>query len=375
MRIGVPKEIKTKEFRVGLIPNSVAELVKDGHEVYVEANAGSGIGITDQEYQQAGATVCSNVADIFGTCEMIVKVKEPQWEEIDQLQPNQILFTYLHLASDKDKTLHLLNSGASCVAYETVTDASGALPLLAPMSAIAGRMSVQVGANLLEKHNGGKGVLLSGVPGVLPANVVILGAGVSGSNALKIATGMGAQVTVIDKNLDKLNMLDTIYGPKIKTVYSTHNNVADAIKNADLLIGAVLIPGAVAPKLVTEDMVKSMAPGSVIVDIAIDQGGCVETSKPTTHSQPTFVKHGVIHYCVTNMPGAVAKTSTYALNNATLPYIRMLANDGLIKSMVNHEGLKNGLNIWNRAVVNQEVAMAFDLHYAPAFVHRQPNIK
>lgn len=371
MRIGVPKEIKTKEFRVGLVPGSVAELVKDGHEVYVETNAGSGIGITDQDYQQAGATIFSNATDIFDAAEMIVKVKEPQWEEIDKLKPNQILFTYLHLAADKDKTMHLLQSGASCIAYETVTDAAGTLPLLAPMSAIAGRMSVQVGAHYLEKQNGGKGILLSGVPGVPPANVVILGAGVSGSNALKIATGMGAQVTVIDKNIERLNQLDTIYGSKIKTVYSTTSNIADAVKSADLLIGAVLIPGAVAPKLVTEDMVKTMSAGSVIVDIAIDQGGCTETSSPTTHTKPTYVKHDVIHYCVTNMPGALASTATHALNNATLPYVKILANNGLERAMLNYPGLKNGLNVWSQCIVNEEVANAFGMTYAPAFHRRQ----
>jgi len=373
MRIGVPKEIKTKEFRVGLIPSSVTELVNEGHEIYVETNAGIGIGITDQEYQQAGATIFLKAEDIFNVCDMIVKVKEPQWEEIDKLKPNQILFTYLHLAAEQDKTMHLLRSGASCIAYETVTDSSGMLPLLAPMSIIAGRMSVQIGAHFLEKHNGGKGILLSGVPGVLPADVVILGAGVSGSNALKIAVGMGAHVTVIDKNIDKLTILDNLYGSKIKTVYSTKNNIALAVQHADLLIGAVLIPGAVAPKLVSEEIVKSMSPGSVIVDIAIDQGGCIETSKPTTHSKPTYVEHGVTHYCVTNMPGALAKTATYALNNATLPYIKILANNGLERAMWSYPGLKNGLNIWSQNIVNEQVANAFGLPYAPAFVHRHSN--
>lgn len=370
MRIGVPKEIKIKEFRVGLVPGSVAELVNSGHDVYIETNAGANIGIDDREYIQAGATILKRSEDIFDVSEMIVKVKEPQWEEIDKLKPGQIVFTYLHLAADREKTMHLLNSGVSCVAYETVTDTAGLLPLLAPMSAIAGRMSVQVGAHFLEKNNGGKGILLSGVPGVEPANVVILGAGVAGSNALKIAVGMGAQVTVIDKNLEKLNLLDSLYGSRIKTVYSTRKNITTAVESADLLIGAVLIPGAVAPKLVTEDIVKSMTPKSVIVDIAIDQGGCIETSLPTNHSKPTYYTHDVLHYCVTNMPGSVAKTATYALNNATLPYIKILADNGLERTMWNHDGLRNGLNIWSQNVVNQEVATAFGLPWAPAFIDR-----
>jgi len=370
MRIGVPKEIKIKEFRVGLVPGSVAELVNSGHDVYIETNAGANIGIDDREYIQAGATILKRSEDIFDVSEMIVKVKEPQWEEIDKLKPGQIVFTYLHLAADREKTMHLLNSGVSCVAYETVTDTAGLLPLLAPMSAIAGRMSVQVGAHFLEKNNGGKGILLSGVPGIEPANVVILGAGVAGSNALKIAVGMGAQVTVIDKNLEKLNLLDSLYGSRIKTVYSTRKNITTAVESADLLIGAVLIPGAVAPKLVTEDIVKSMTPKSVIVDIAIDQGGCIETSLPTNHSKPTYYTHDVLHYCVTNMPGSVAKTATYALNNATLPYIKILADNGLERTMWNHDGLRNGLNIWSQNVVNQEVATAFGLPWAPAFIDR-----
>jgi len=320
MKIGVPKEIKNHEYRVGLTPASANELVSHGHEVVIETNAGAAIGFDDQQYKKAGAAIASNAEDIFSTSEMIVKVKEPQPNECRQLREDQILFTYLHLAPDPEQARLLLASGASCVAYETVTDSKGGLPLLAPMSEVAGRLSIQAAAHHLEKAQGGSGVLLGGVPGVEPGNVVIIGGGVVGINAAQMAIGMGADVTIIDKSLDRLRELSEIFGSRIKPVYSTKDSISKLTETADVVIGGVLIPGASAPKLVTREHLDNMKTGSVIVDVAIDQGGCFETSKATTHAEPTFVVDDVVHYCVANMPGAVARTSTQALNNATLPF-------------------------------------------------------
>jgi alanine dehydrogenase len=363
MRVGVPKEVKTHEYRVGLVAGSVRELIHHGHQVVVERGAGSGIGIEDSEYLRAGAAIAASAAEVFDTADMIVKVKEPQPGEIAQLRQGQVLFTYLHLAADKKQTEGLLRSGATCIAYETVTDARGGLPLLAPMSEVAGRMSVQVGAHCLEKEQGGKGVLLGGVPGVKAAKVVIIGGGVSGTNAARMAMGMEAYVTVIDKSLHRLYELDLQFGSQLHTLFSTVENIENEVVEADLVIGAVLVPGAAAPKLVTRDMVERMKPGSVIVDIAIDQGGCFETSRPTTHAHPTYVEHGVVHYCVTNMPGAVARTSTFALNNATLPFISALADKGWQKALTEDVNLRRGLNIHAGAVTFEAVAKDLGLPF------------
>ena len=327
MKIGVPKEIKNHEYRVGLTPASVRELTSRGHEVLVQTGAGAAIGLTDEEYVAAGAKIAADAASTFATAEMIVKVKEPQPQECAMLRPGQILYTYLHLAPDPEQTAALIKSGAICIAYETITGANGGLPLLAPMSEVAGRMAVQAGAAHLEKSKGGCGVLLGGVPGVPAAHVVIIGAGMVGTNALQMAVGLGARVTVIDKSVDRLRQLDLIFGNRISTVYSTAHNIEEAVLDADLVIGGVLIPGAAAPKLVTASMVSRMKKGAVVVDVAIDQGGCCETSHPTTHAEPTYVVDGVVHYCVANMPGAVARTSTFALNNATIGHA--LALNGL----------------------------------------------
>ena len=326
MKIGVPKEIKIHEYRVGMVPAGVLELVRAGHEVLVESGAGSGIGFEDAHYRAAGATITSRAAEIFSSADLVVKVKEPQISECKQLRRGQILFTYLHLAADREQALALVASGATAIAYETVTAPDGSLPLLTPMSEVAGRMSVQVGAHCLQKANGGFGVLLGGVPGVAPAKVVVLGGGVSGTHAAEMAVGLGADVTVVDRSVKRLRELSALYGNRLKTVYSTAHAIEELVRDADLVIGAVLIAGAAAPKLVTETMVKTMKAGAVLVDIAIDQGGCFETSRPTTHAEPTYVRDGVIHYCVTNMPGAVPRTSTVALTNATLPYVRSLAD-------------------------------------------------
>src|SRR6201997_682454 len=328
VHIGVPKEIKTHEYRVGLTPAGVRELVTHGHKVTVEHNAAAGIGIADDVYRSAGAAVVDTAAELFATTDLIVKVKEPQPSEIAMLRQGQVLFTYLHLAADKAQTEGLLHTGATCIAYETVTDRSGALPLLAPMSEVAGRMSVQVGAHCLEKEQGGAGVLLGGVPGVAPAKVVVLGGGVSGTNAARMAVGLEASVTIIDRSLPRLKELDLQFGPRATTLYATVEAIEQQVLAADLVIGAVLVPGAAAPKLVSREMVQAMRPGSVLVDIAIDQGGCFETSRPTTRSDPTYVEEGIVHYCVTNMPGAVARTSTQALNNATLPCVLAIADQG-----------------------------------------------
>jgi alanine dehydrogenase len=345
MRVGVPKEIKNNEFRVGLTPPSVHELVARGHRVIVEAGAGAGIGLTDEQYTAAGATMVASAQDVFAQAEMIVKVKEPQPQECAMLRPGQILYTYLHLAPDPEQTAALVKSGAVCIAYETITGPGGGLPLLAPMSEVAGRMSIQAGASHLEKSKGGAGILLGGVPGVAAGHIVIIGAGVVGTNALQMAVGIGARVTVLDKNVDRLRQLDLIYGNRITTLYSNTHAIEEAVLSADLVIGGVLVPGAAAPKLVTRAMVARMKKGAVVVDVAIDQGGCFETSHPTTHADPTFVVDGVVHYCVANMPGAVARTSTFALNNATIGHAVALANKGWRKALRDDPHLRNGLNV------------------------------
>ncbi len=365
MIIGVPKEIKNHEYRVGLTTSSVRELVFHGHSVLVEKNAGSGVGIHDADYVKAGAHIVSTAEEVFAKAEMIVKVKEPQPNECLMLRPGQILFTYLHLAPDLEQTKALMNSGCIAIAYETVTDRRGGLPLLAPMSEVAGRMSIQAGAHCLEKAQGGSGVLLSGVPGVPTARVVILGGGVVGTNAARMAMGLEAQVTVIDKSLDRLKELDLQFGPSLHTIYATIDAIEEHIINADLVVGAVLIPGGAAPRLVTREMISKMKKGSVIVDVAIDQGGCVEGAKPTTHANPTFTIDGVIMYCVANMPGAVARTSTFALNNATLPFTLALANKGWKKALLDDEHLRNGLNVCEGKITYQAVANAHKLPYAP----------
>jgi alanine dehydrogenase len=366
MRIGVPKEIKVHEYRVGLTPASVAELVAHGHEVFVETKAGQGIDCPDKAYEKAGAKILADPASVFETAEMIVKVKEPQPQEIAMLRPGQILFTYLHLAADKEQALGLMKSGAICIAYETVTSRNGSLPLLKPMSEVAGRMSVQVGAHYLEKEQGGRGILLGGVPGVSPATVAILGGGVSGVNAAQMAVGMRADVTIYDINMERLAELDMFFSSQIKTAYASRAAIASAVEKAELVIGAVLVPGAAAPKLVTRDMLKTMKRGSVLVDIAIDQGGCFETSHPTTHADPVYEVDGIIHYCVANMPGAVARTSAFALNNATLPFALRIANLGAAKAMQQDPHLADGLNVSDGKIRNEAVAEALGLPYEPA---------
>ncbi|OOF20848.1 alanine dehydrogenase [Salinivibrio sp. IB574] len=366
MIIGVPKEIKNHEYRVGMVPASVRELISHGHSVYVETNAGSGIGFSDDDYKAAGASILPTAADVFAKAEMIVKVKEPQAVERAMLREGQILFTYLHLAPDFPQTEDLIKSKAVCIAYETVTDSKGRLPLLAPMSEVAGRMSIQAGAQALEKSHGGSGMLLSGVPGVEPAKIVVLGGGVVGSNAARMAVGLRADVTILDKNVDTLRRLDEEFQGRAKVVYSTEETLEQHVLNADLVIGAVLIPGAAAPKLVNEDHIKRMKPGAAVVDVAIDQGGCFATSHATTHADPTYIVDDVVHYCVANMPGAVARTSTVALNNATLPYIVKLANKGYRDALVEDQHLRNGLNVIHGQVTIKEVAEGFELPYVDA---------
>ncbi len=366
MLIGVPKEIKNHEYRVGLVPSSVRELVHHGHKVIVETNAGTGIGFSDKDYKTAGASIVNSAEQVFAKAEMIIKVKEPQPKECKMLRKGQLLYTYLHLAPDPQQTEGLIKSGATAIAYETVTSAKGGLPLLAPMSEVAGRMSVQVGAHYLEKEPGGAGILLGGVPGVRAANVTVLGGGVSGTHAIRMAMGMEAQVTVIDRSLDRLRQLDETFGSKLNTIYSTVDAIEHYVTDADLVIGAVLIPGAAAPKLVSRKMIKAMRPGSVVVDIAIDQGGCFETSHATTHADPVYVVDGVTHYCVANMPGAVARTSTFALNNATLPFAIALANKGYKRALVEDAHLMEGLNIHDGKVTYKAVAQALKLKYTPA---------
>src|SRR3990167_4218494 len=356
MLIGVPKEIKNHEYRVGMVPGSVRELVLQGHNVIVEHNAGIGIGFTDADYEAAGAKVLATADEVFAKADMIVKVKEPQAVERARLREGQILFTYLHLAPDLEQTQDLIKSKATCIAYETVTSASGGLPLLAPMSEVAGRMSIQAGATALQKANGGRGILLGGVPGVEHGKVVILGGGVVGANAALMAVGLGAQVIVLDRNVDVLRRLVAQFGTRIETVFSSADAVERHVLDADLVIGGVLIPGAAAPKLVTADMVKRMKPGSAAVDVAIDQGGCFETSHATTHADPTYIVDDVVHYCVANMPGAVPRTSTFALNNATLPFIIELANKGAKKALADNAHLRNGLNVHAGMVTYEPVA-------------------
>ncbi|ONM44678.1 alanine dehydrogenase [Halopseudomonas pachastrellae] len=360
MYIGVPTEIKNHEYRVGLTPDSVRELTGHGHQLLVQSGAGSAIGFSDEAYREAGARLVSR-EQVFSDSELVVKVKEPQAEERRLLRPGQTLFTYLHLAPDPAQTRDLLASGATCVAYETVTDAQGRLPLLAPMSEVAGRMAIQAGAGCLEKARGGRGVLLGGVPGVPAGRVVILGGGVVGSNALAMAVGLGAQVMVLDKSLDVLRRLDAQYGNRIETRYATATAVEAALLQADLVIGAVLVPGAAAPKLISADLIQRMPAGSVLVDVAIDQGGCAQTSKPTTHAEPTYVVDEVVHYCVANMPGGVARTATQALNNATLPFVQALAEKGVARALREDAHLANGLNVSHGALCNAEVGAALDL--------------
>ena len=360
MRVGVPKEIKNNEFRVGLTPGSVREYVANGHEVCVETNAGIGIGVDNDAFIAAGAKILDTAAEVFKCADMIVKVKEPQPSEWVQLREGQILYTYLHLAPDPAQTKGLLDSGCTAIAYETVTDAKGGLPLLAPMSEVAGRLSIQAAATALQKPNGGRGILMGGVPGVNPAKVTVIGGGVVGTHAIKMAVGLGAEVTVLDRSLPRLRELDDLFVGRVKTLYSTVDALEEEVFASDAVIGAVLIPGAAAPKLVSRKMLSGMKPGAVLVDVAIDQGGCFETSKATTHENPTYVVDGIVHYCVANMPGAVPLTSSYALNNATLPFGLLLANKGL-EALTMDENLRNGLNVHRGLVTNKPVADALKL--------------
>ncbi|KMN29737.1 MULTISPECIES: alanine dehydrogenase [Chromobacterium] len=363
MLIGVPKEIKNHEYRVGLTPSGVRELVANAHKVLVQTQAGLAIGFTDEQYIQAGASIASSAEETFERSDMIVKVKEPQPVECRMLRRDQILFTYLHLAPDPEQTKLLLESDAIAIAYETVTDERGGLPLLAPMSEVAGRMAIQAGAHALEKAQGGRGVLLGGVPGVAPARVVVIGGGVVGLNAARMAMGAGAEVTILDKSLPRLKEIDMVFGGRIKTLVSNSANIEDCLREADLVIGAVLIPGAAAPKLVTRPMLKIMKPGAVLVDVAIDQGGCFETSRPTTHQDPIYVVDGIVHYCVANMPGGVARTSTQALTNATLPYTLELANKGWRQALLDNAHLRNGLNVCRGRLTYPAVAQALGLPF------------
>lgn len=361
MRVGTPKEIKNHEYRVGLTPESVRELIEHGHEVQVERSAGMGIGATDEHYHEAGAYLVDSAEQLFAECDMVVKVKEPQAIERAMLRPGQILYTYLHLAPDPQQTADLVKSGATCIAYETVTG-KGGLPLLKPMSQVAGRMSIQAGATALEKAHGGRGVLLGGVPGVSPAKVAVIGGGVVGFNAAQMAAGLGADVTILDRDPDVLEKLGNYFEARAKTRFSNLANLSECVAEADLVVGAVLIPGAAAPKLVTRDMLSSMKPGAVLADVAIDQGGCFETSRATTHDDPTYVVDGIVHYCVANMPGAVSRTSTYALNNVTLPHALRIADLGWKDAMRLDADLAEGLNVWDGHVTYEAVAR--DLGYA-----------
>ncbi|HEY6454197.1 MAG TPA: alanine dehydrogenase [Steroidobacteraceae bacterium] len=356
MRIGVPTEIKIQEYRVGLVPAAVRELTSAGHSVMVQSGAGAGAGCSDEDYRSAGATLVADAAAVVNDSELIVKVKEPQSEECTRMRRDQVLFTYLHLAADRLQTEALIKSECVAIAYETVTAADGSLPLLTPMSEVAGRMAIPIGAQYLQKGNGGCGVLLGGVPGVACAKVVVIGAGIAGSNALQMAHGLHAEVTAIDRSIRRLRELDVQFHGAVHTVYSTTDNIERAVADADLVIGAVLIPGAAAPKIVTAAMIHRMRPGSVVVDIAIDQGGCIETSRPTSHAAPTYTVDGVVHYCVTNIPGAVPRTSTFALNNATLPYVKALADKGWERATTEDRGLRAGLNVVRGTVVHPAVA-------------------
>lgn len=366
MRIGVPREIKNHEYRVGLTPASVHELTVRGHEVTVQADAGAAIGLTDEQYRAAGAKIAPAAAVIFAWADMIVKVKEPQLGECRMLRPGQVLYTYLHLAPDPGQTKALVESGAVCIAYETITGPGGGLPLLAPMSEVAGRMAVQAGAHYLEIKHGGRGVLMGGVPGVAPAQVVVIGAGVVGTNALQVAVGMGASVTVLDKNVDRLRQLDLVFGNRIRTVYSNVDSIEEAVLDADIVVGGVLVPGAAAPKLVTSSHISRMKKGAVVVDVAIDQGGCFETSRPTTHADPVYLVDGVVHYCVANMPGAVARTSTFALNNATIAYALAIADKGWKAAMKDNVHLRRGLNVCQGQVTYEAVARERGYPYVDA---------
>lgn len=366
MLIGVPKEIKNHEYRIGLTPASVRELVNHGHQVMIQNDGGKAIGFENSQYQASGAEIVQSPEEIFDRADMIIKVKEPQPNECAMLKRDQLLFTYLHLAPDPEQTQLLVNSGASCVAYETVTDRSGSLPLLAPMSEVAGRMSIQAGAHHLEKAQGGSGILLGGVPGVAPGKVTVIGGGVVGTHAAEMAVGLGAEVTILDRSLPRLRQLDELFKGRVRCVYSTAQAVSDYCTDSDLVIGAVLIPGAEAPKLLTREMIGQMRDGSVVVDVAIDQGGCFETSKATTHAEPTYVIDGVVHYCVANMPGGVARTSTMALNNATLPFALALANKGLKQALLDDEHLLKGLNVHQGKVTYEAVGAALGYDYVPA---------
>ncbi|MDP3761632.1 MAG: alanine dehydrogenase [Ramlibacter sp.] len=366
MLIGVPKEIKNHEYRVGLTPASVRELTAHGHQVLVQSGAGAAIDLTDAQYQAAGAQLAAAASDIFSRADMVVKVKEPQPAECEMLRPGQILYTYLHLAPDPRQTQALVKSGAVCIAYETITGPGGGLPLLAPMSEVAGRMSVQAGAHYLEIAHGGRGLLLGGVPGVAPGHVAVIGAGVVGTNALQMAVGVGARVTVLDKNVDRLRQLDLVFGNRISTVYSTAHSIEEAVLDADLVIGGVLVPGAAAPKLVTRSHISRMKKGAVVVDVAIDQGGCFETSRATTHAEPVYVVDGVVHYCVANMPGAVARTSTFALNNATIGHALALADKGWKAALRDDVHLRSGLNVCGGKVTYEAVAQDLGYPYVPA---------
>jgi alanine dehydrogenase len=366
MLVGVPKEIKAQEFRVGMVPSSVREIVARGASVIVEAGAGSGIGISDEAYIEAGASIEPDVERLFECADMIIKVKEPQEIECKRLRDGQILFTYLHLAPDPSQAELLKASGCTAIAYETVTDSQGGLPLLTPMSQVAGRLSIQAGASTLEKGQGGSGILLGGVPGVAPAEVVVIGGGVVGTNAIRMAMGMEASVTVLDTSLQRLQELDFQFGAKLNTIYSTKDSLENYIRQADLVVGAVLVTGAKAPKLVARALLKEMRPGSVMVDVAIDQGGCFETSKPTTHEKPTYEVDGIVHYCVANMPGAVPRTSTFALNNATLPFIKKLVTKGVTDALLESPNFLNGLNVHQGQITHQAVATALNQDFVEA---------
>jgi alanine dehydrogenase len=366
MFIGVPKEIKADEYRVGMTPASVREAVHHGHQVFVQSMAGDIIGLHDADYVRAGATIVGSAQEVFAEAALIVKVKEPQDPEVRMLSERHTLFTYLHLAPEPELTSGLCNSGCSAIAYETVTDADAGLPLLAPMSEVAGRMAIQAGAHSLEIEQGGRGMLLGGVPGTAPARVTVLGGGVVGSNAARIALGMEADVTILDLSLRKLAQLDTHFGPALNTIFSTVDAIHEFVLDADLVVGAVLVPGGETPTLITEEMVRNMRKGSVLVDVAVDQGGCAETSRPTTHSDPTYRVHDVVHYCVANMPGAVARTSAFALNNATLPFVLALADKGVNEALKDDPPLRNGLNVHQGKVTYEAVARSVDLPYTSA---------
>ena len=366
MRVGIPKEIKVLEYRVGMIPSGVKELVDEGHEVFVETNAGSGVGMTDDDYINAGAVILESAKEVFDAAELIIKVKEPQLKECEMLRSDQVLFTYLHLAADPEQAEALVQSGVTAIAYETVTADDGSLPLLTPMSAVAGRLSIQAGAFALQKANGGRGVLLGGVPGVKPGQVLVIGGGVSGTHAAEMAIGLGAEVTILDRSLPRLEQLEEMFGGRINTQYSTKEAIDNLVVESDLVIGAVLIAGAAAPKLVTKGHVAAMRSGAVMVDISIDQGGCFETSRPTTHAEPTYVVDDVVHYCVTNMPGAVPRTSTLALTNATLPFVKALTNLGWREALKQDSYLANGLNVHNGHINFEAVASELGYDYLSA---------